>query len=510
MKRKILMTLAAVISVCASAQHNPVIARIGGVEVTLSELEYSFSKALSDGKIKNDNATGFLKTFLTNKMIAAEAERLGLDSSRVYRAKLASFRKTLSRDYFDKTFHVENRAKRYYENMKKKNSSEQLLVLCLFKELPQNMPAEELYRAKQQMDLLHNSLSHADKNEFIRAVNKFSDDKSMRWIGRLHVSEELEKAVFPLRTGEISRPFITPKGIGIARVMDRQSAPEYEEMKDVIIRNISRPSGNTTGRDLIKMFHMDYHEYSSAVFELLESGETDKTLFSIDGILYTGLDFKRFARSNYGSTKELFDAFLVKSVIDTENRRMETKYPEFGYAVKSVSDSLLTDIMITYEVNRKLNDERELNNYLKKNTKKQTGNEVHFDGIVLHCIDKKTASQAHKILKKKPREQWKNLIDLTFNTDIERVIIDSEGIFAPGDNEYVDRQIFRKGGFWPVDGFPVTQVIGSKIKEGAGKRKIPEADDSGYREYILSTFTKSLWEASEIDMEQVLKTVNNH
>lgn len=63
--------------------------------------------------------------------------------------------------------------------------------------------------------------------------------------------------------------------------------------------------------------------------ELLASGRTSRTLFTLDGKSFTGKDFERFADAHPMGIKRQLNAFVVKSILDYENNRLEQKYPDF-------------------------------------------------------------------------------------------------------------------------------------------------------------------------------------
>ena len=75
---------------------------------------------------------------------------------------------------------------------------------------------------------------------------------------------------------------------------------------------------------------------------------------------------------------------------------------------------------------------------------------------------KKTAKQAKKMLKKLPENEWVDKLRQTFNASGTEKIQIEQGIFADGDNKYVDKLVFKKGGYEPVMSYPFTIVCGKK------------------------------------------------
>lgn len=66
------------------------------------------------------------------------------------------------------------------------------------------------------------------------------------------------------------------------------------------------------------------------------------------------------------------------------------------------------------------------------------------------------------MLKKVPEKEWADKLRQTFNASGTEKIQIEQGIFADGDNKYIDKQVFKKGDFEPVMSYPFTIVIGEK------------------------------------------------
>lgn len=83
-----------------------------------------------------------------------------------------------------------------------------------------------------------------------------------------------------------------------------------------------------------------------------------------------------------------------------------------------------------------------------------------FQGAVIHCRSKAARRYIKRRLKKQPQEQWKSIVEsIDLNIRMEC------GTFPIGQNQYVDKLVFKCGGFEPLDGYPVTFVLGRKLKK---------------------------------------------
>ncbi|MDO4949584.1 MAG: hypothetical protein Q4E55_05395 [Bacteroidales bacterium] len=88
-----------------------------------------------------------------------------------------------------------------------------------------------------------------------------------------------------------------------------------------------------------------------------------------------------------------------------------------------------------------------------------------FQGAVIHCRSKVARKYIKKRLKKQPQEHWKSIVE-SIDLDIRMEC----GTFPIGQNQYVDKLVFKCGGFDPLDGYPVTFVLGRKLKKKHNNR----------------------------------------
>ena len=134
-----------------------------------------------------------------------------------------------------------------------------------------------------------------------------------------------------------------------------------------------------------------------------------------------------------------------------------------------------------------------------------------YKGIVLHCTTKRVAKQVRKFLKQIPEEEWMDAIRLTFNAGDTPKVQAEQGLFAPGDNAYVDDLVFKGKDATPVLSFPFTAVQGRKQKGPDSWQEVREPLVTAYRNYLETHWVAKLRAAGKVEIDQeVLKTVNNH
>ena len=326
---------------------------------------------------------------------------------------------------------------------------------------------------------------------------------------------EFEDVVFGLNAGEISRPFLTPQGIHIVKVLEQQEILPFERMKDKIIRCQTRRHGMDKGtRAFVDKLKKEYHYMpdKAGIDELLAKGSTSRVLFTLDGKAYGGKEFAGFAAVYPAGTHRQLEAFTVKTILDYENSRLELKHPEFCALVQGHRDSMLLAEITDREVGkRSVVDEAGLKAYFEAHRSDFHWDEPRYKGIVLHCTTKRVAKQVRKFLKQIPEEEWMDAIRLTFNAGDTPKVQAEQGLFAPGDNAYVDDFVFKGKDATPVLSFPFTAVQGRKQKGPDSWQEVREPLITAYRNYLEMHWVAKLRAAGKVEIDQeVLKTVNNH
>ena len=349
---------------------------------------------------------------------------------------------------------------------------------------------------------------------FARLVDRFSDDKRCRWIESLQTTSEFEEAAFSLAKGEISKPFFTPEGIHILKVIDRKEVPAYEVVSDSLLNRLRRQPLDKGTEAIVEQLKKEYQYIPNmeSLEEVLQKGGTERALFTINGQAYTGEMFKRFASSHPQAVKRQLNGFIAKSLLDYESQHMERKHPELRYTLQEYAEKCLAEEIVHQKVDLPaVNDRAGLATYFKFHSSDYRWEHPRYKGVVLHCADKKTAKQAKKLLKKVPENEWEDMLRKTFNTSGAETIKIEQGVFADGDNKYIDKLVFKKGTFDPVVSYPFTIAVGKKQKGPEDYREVIDQVRKDYRSYLNAYWEQELRESGKVEINQeVLKTVNNN
>ena len=191
---------------------------------------------------------------------------------------------------------------------------------------------------------------------------------------------------------------------------------------------------------------------------------------------------------------------------------MDKRHPEIRYALQKSNEEYLVKEVTRQKVDLPaMNDRAGLATYFKFHSSDYRWDSPRYKGVLLHCTDKKTAKQAKKMLKKLPENEWVDKLRQTFNASGTEKIQIEQGIFADGDNKYIDKLVFKKGGYEPLLSYPFTIVCGKKQKGPDDYREVIDRVRKDYRTYLDAYWTRELNESGKVEINQeVLKTVNNN
>lgn len=354
-----------------------------------------------------------------------------------------------------------------------------ILVKQVFRKTPQNITTIQLKSIQQQMDSIYQQLGRGAS--FDELVQRYSDSKDPLLVRKLQMPEEFEQRVFSMREGEFSTPFESPLGYHIVQVVGKETIPSKE------LKNANALSLAGLTESLKKELGFSREEENCK--DLLRRGETDRTLFTIAGKSYTGSDFARFYKANYGGLNTKLDEFVTKCLIDAKLAQLQ----ETGTPLSSELESYMNDLLVSEatfrEVLRPSQDEQALKAYFDMHKDDFRWAEERFKGALIQGTSKKLVKQARKLLKKSPYESWESLILQRFAVEGTPVLKLVKGVFAAGDNPYVDAMVFKGAKAAPDASFPYAAVQGKKIKgpetyEGIPREQLVES---------LQSFLENQW-----------------
>lgn len=496
---------ALVVSGWCRAQSKSVLIHVDGEPVDVAEYKYYCSKCTE----KSAN----LDHFIDFKLKALAAEKTKLDTVPDICFLLNSYRRGLLQQCLYDSEHADSVINEYYCLLQKRKYAGRVHVSHIFKYIPQNVSALRLHEVETQMDSLYQLLKDG-KVRFDDCVNRFSEDKDTFGVTPLQMPVEFEEVVFTLPVGKVSNPFFTPQGIHIVKILDHKDQLDFEEVCHGLEgRLLSNPNNRLllSSVDSLKRCY-GYMPDKSGVEELLRKGKSTGTLFTLDGKDYTGADFDLFARAYPASVRKQLDLFVAKSVLDCAYTHLGDDNSDLRGELCFFRDSLLGDAIVHREISNLVKtDSADVVRYFKKYAKCYDWPEERYDGIVLHCKTKRMAKQVRKFLKKIPQEEWVEAIRLGVNTGGQENVVVERGLFAPGDNAFVDNRIYKKGKPQSLADYPYWIVLGEKRKGAVRWEDVSQQMWADYYRDLEDQWSHQLRRDFKVEInEEVLKTVNSH
>lgn len=476
MRKTILCFAFALLAVSASAQQDPVVMTVNGVDVPRSEFEYSFNKNNSDGVIDKKSVDEYVDLFVNYKLKVAAAMDEKLDTLSSFKQEFAMYRDQQVRPTLVTDAEVLAEARKAYDRTKEAIGPRGLILPAhIFLRLSTKATAQEQEKVRQRADSVWRALkAGADFAELAGKVSQMSRTASrggtIGWMQPNQTYPEFEDAAYALQPGEFSQPVLTPDGYHIILMKERKQLEPFEQLKDMIVRSFEQQGIRNAIAD-------------QKVGQLVDDSQ---------GKL----------------TKDQLMSKRADSLAAVD--------PEARYLIQEYHDGLLLYEISNRQVwERAAKDEAGLKAWFDTHKKNYSWSEPHYKGIAYHVKDKADVKAVKKCLKGLPFEQWAEVLRTTFNPDtIVRIRVE-KGLFKPGDNGTIDRMVFKVRNT-KTDAananYPIEAVYGKKLKKRpedyTDVRSQVVAD---YQDYLEKEWIASLRRRYPVKInKEVLKTVNQH
>ena len=448
---------------------DPVLMRVNGKEVKRSEFEYAFNKNNTNLAGEGQTVEEYLPMYVDFKLKVAEAEVQQLDTLASFKEEYERDRKLMAENYLVDTCFINDEAYKVYA----KDSAtigvdgfiEVAHIVFLAK---QQAPAADVRLAKARIDSAYAMLNDGKSFEDVakhfnipaQAIRSFE-------IVRGQVYPEFEQAAYALSDGAYSAPFESPAGYHIVKRISSRSFGSFAEYKPAIVQmleqqNIREAARMKRGRDLAR-------EYGGGL--------------------------------------------SPQKALELEDSLLESKYPEFGNLMREYYEGLLFFEVSTREVWGKVSaDEEGLSKYFKKNKKNYKFETPRFRGAVIQANSQENLDMVKSILDGQSFENYKSAIEANLPKDSVRTVRVEVGIFAIGDNAWVDKIVFGQGeGGKLRRGFVAVETVGSVIEKPETYNDVKGIVTADYQKYLEEKWVKSLRKKYKVTIDKnVLKTVNNH
>ena len=470
MKRLCVILLSLVVIANLSAQVvDPVLMTVNGKKVLRSEFEYAFNKNRDNLSDSTVGVEEYLQMYIDFKLKVAEAEALGLDTLATFREEYKRDREQLAESYLTDSDYVEKEAYRIYA----KDSAEigqtgfvKVAHVFFMANQKEDLANIEMSRAKADSAyaMLDNGASLSETAAAFgipeQAIMPFEIIKGQAY-------KEFEEVVYSLKDGEFSTPFESPAGFHVVK------------------RFSSRPFGS-------------FEEYRPAIIRMLE-----KDNIHLQARMKKGFDLAREFGGN----------MTPQEALAREDSLLESKYPEFANLMREYYDGLLFFEVSTREVWDKASaDEEGLNRYFKKYRKRYSFEIPRYRGAVIHANSQENLDLVKELLASRQFNEYKVAIEEGLPKDSIRTVRVELGVFAVGDNAWVDKLVFGQGdGGNKRKGFGFVDVAGAVIEQPETYKDVKGLVQNDYQKFLEEQWVKKLRKRYKVKVDKdVLKTVNNH
>ena len=203
----------------------------------------------------------------------------------------------------------------------------------------------------------------------------------------------------------------------------------------------------------------------------------------------------------------------AEQAIAREDSLLEAKYPEFGRLMKEYYEGLLFFEISNREVWKSEDNTDEARaKFFKKNKKKYKFDSPRFKGAVVRAATQEVLDSAKRHLAGKNIDEYRSVVEKYFMNDSARVIRLELGVFAIGDNKWVDKLAFGQGaGGSVMKDLPYVDVVGKEITAPEAYTDVKAAVADDFNKYKEQKWVKKLRKKYKVEVnKEVLKTVNNH
>lgn len=457
----------------AMAQTDPVIMTIDGQPVTRSEFEYSYNKNNSETVVDKKTVAEYVDLFINYKLKVKAAEAAGIDTTKSFKDEFLTYRNQQIRPAFISQEDIDREALAIYTQTKHRIDSLGGLVrpqhiLIAVRQTANNDLQE---KARLRADSIYNALKTGA--DFAELARKCSDDKGsakdgglLPWLCKGQTYKEFEEKVFSMKPGEMSQPFTSPVGYHIVKLQGKQMFFPYDSVRADIERYVD------------------------------QRGVRERIITqNIDSI-----------------AKASVPQMTPAQLLDKKAAELTAKDDTLKYLVREYHDGLLL-----YEISNRTvwdkaaKDEQGLEAYFKKNKKKYAWEQPRFKGIAYHVKEQSDVEAVKAAVRNLPFEEWAETLRSTFNDSTKRILV-VKGIFKKGDNDLVDKEIFKADTTVKAKkDYPIDATFGKVLTKPESYKDVRELVLADYQDALEKKWVANLRKQYKVSVDKkVLATVNNH
>ena len=477
MKKLFLISCALLSSLLSVAQKeaDPVVMTVANEPITRSEFEYNFNKNNTEDVVDKKTVREYADLYAIYKMKVRAALDAKMDTISSFQKEFKHYRDMQIRPLLVPEVVIEQQCQDYYNGMLEMLGGKDLirpahiLVMVSQKASPQEQEAK-----RQLADSIYNAIVQGEDFERL-ALEKSDDTQSAReggalpWIGPGNTLQEFEDVAYSLQVGEMSKPFLSPVGYHIIKMLDCKQLEPFDTL------------------------HPQIHRFMEqrGVHERLASNALDSI------------------------SKKYAGKYTTEQILDIETERLCNENQELKYLVKEYHDGLLLYELCSTQIwEPAKTDTLGLEKYFKTNKKQYQWDNPHFSGMMFYCKNQEDVKTVKKLLsKEKDDSKWISLVREHYNKDSVMVRMDKR-LFVKGTNNNVDALVFKVKNteIKAIDGYPYVGFVGKILKKGPAKwTDVGAKVIQDYQKHRENEYVEKLRKQYPVVInEEALSTVNKH
>lgn len=372
------------------------------------------------------------------------------------------------------------------------------IVLLFPNTNPTQQEKDSVYNVAQQV---YNKLKAGE--EFNALCFEYSDDRetankggNLGWFNvNRPAPSSFEKLWYDLKNpGDLTLPTETYYGYHIFKLIAKTplfpwdmlkesliDAIDKSDRKDVLIERqielLSTEYPYTIQKDTYTILQNTANEYllsDTTYFNTIYS-IYDKSILKVSNNVYTVKDFIFYLEKNPNNDYKLstdilkykFNEFILDRIIETKRLDLPYKYPEFHYLTQEFHDGILYFNIMNENVWQKAqSDKTALEKLFRMDYPKYKWKKPKYKGYIIHARNKNIIEEVKKIIVKSVNEEnLSHILVSTLNNDSTRNVIVEKGLWAEGENDYIDRLVYNIDTPREMVGYPEIITEGKLITE---------------------------------------------
>jgi peptidyl-prolyl cis-trans isomerase SurA len=340
------------------------------------------------------------------------------------------------------------------------------------------------------------------------------------WFEPQRMVEEFQTALTKMKEGEISKPFRTHYGFHIIKLYGKRPyEAKYEDEKANIEQSLNKigyfVEAHRAGIEKMKKeegFVKNESSYNKLIRQAATIFPTDSdyfdvfkndtdVLFKIGDKPFTIADFIAFFKINYRSLLVLstdivadrLEIFEYQSLDKVRKENVENENPELKYLINEYRDGIILFEVKNKEIWEKAStDSAGLAQYFNDNRAKYAWDGARFKGYVVLAKDAKTKKEMQKAIKKMPADEAVEYLLENYKVGDVSYAQAEKGLFAKGDNAFVDEAIFKTGKAEYPENFSDFFLIGKTLSKPESVDDVKGQVITDYQDYLEEEWTAKL------------------